>query len=613
VRRQQFQLESAASKHCITRQDYLRPWPAFQPAFHVLKEMCVPERIIVDITRISASVVGRLGYQQIICGLIISACVVAAWAFPRLGDRVFGAIERFGKTLAQRKALSIALIAIAPIVIRISLSWLLPVPVPVSHDEFSYLLAGDTFAHGRLTNPAHPLWVFFDTIHVNQQPTYMSKYPPAQGAVLALGQLLGNPWFGVVLSVGLMCAAVLWMLQGWLPPAWALLGGALVLIRVGIFTYWMNSYWGGAAAATGGALVIGAMPRIFRFCRPRDAVLLATGAIILANSRPLEGLIFCLPVILALVMWVLGKNSSPMRVLLPRLVLPFCGVMLLGGLFVGYYNWRATGNPALFPYSVNEKAYVSTPTMFWQKAREPLHYLNPQFDGFYNGWTRQLWLSERVDSVWHAVRHLFTAVSKVTYFYLWPELCLPVLMLPWTVTDRRIGFLIAQAIICFLGFLLVPWFQPHYAAPLLATLFALLTQLMRHLRLCRPGQRPVGIALSRLVVLSAIFLAPFHPYVPLLRHSVPTRIEYRARFQVFLNSIPGEHLVIVRYSPKHDVLQEWVYNAADIDRAKTVWAREIPGVDVHPLLDYFHERRVWLAEPDATPPSITPYSEVSAK
>jgi hypothetical protein len=551
-----------------------------------------------------------LNRQEFFRELIFLAGVGFACLVPRFADRPFSSIEGFGARLAQRKLAAVFWIFVATILLRLSLLWLIPVPHPLAHDEFSYLLAGDTFVHGRLTNPTHPMWLYFDTFHVNQQPTYMSKYPPAQGAVLAFGQLLGNPWIGVLLSVGAMCGAVVWMLQGWLPPKWALLGGVLAMFRVAIFSYWTNSYFGAAVSAIGGALVAGALPRILRTWRARDAVLLGAGTVILANSRPYEGAFFCLPVFFVVLVGLYRHNSPSWRITVPQIVVPLCVIAILGGAFMAYYNWRATGSVTLSPYAVNEKTYMSAPTFSWQKLGPPRHYANPQFEGYYNGIMRQYWLQRGVTNWQRAVEKAEYISVVLFFFYLCPPLAITVLTSFRILRDRRVRFLLLQIGLVFFSFLLVrARFNPHYTAPLLGGVFAVVTQGMRHIRRWEYWGRPIGIGITRVVVLGTALLAPFNSLVR-TRFEKPDVMQARLDFTHQLDVLPGQHLVIVRYSPLHG-LPEWVYNGADIDSSKIVWARDIPGVSLQPLLDYFQGRQVWLAEPDNSPPRLSRYESAS--
>src|SRR5258708_2437829 len=153
---------------------------------------------------------------------------------PSLGRRWFVAAEQWLGRLARRRGLSVIAIGVLALAGRAALARFLPIREPLVTDEFSYLLAAETFASGRITNPPHPMWKHFESIHILQQPTYMSMYQPAQGLVLAAGMRpAGPPPGGGCGSTAPTCAPICWVLQGWLPPLRALLGGLLVGLRLG--------------------------------------------------------------------------------------------------------------------------------------------------------------------------------------------------------------------------------------------------------------------------------------------------------------------------------------------------------------------------------------------
>jgi hypothetical protein len=81
----------------------------------------------------------------------------------------------------------------------------------------------------------------------------------------------------------------------------------------------------------------------------------------------------------------------------------------------------------------------------------------------------------------------------------------------------------------------------------------------------------------------------------------------RAQIETRLTQLPGKQLVIVRYSSTHNTLDEWVYNQANIDAAKVVWAREMDAANNQELLNYYRDRKAWLVQVDAKPATVTPY------
>jgi hypothetical protein len=547
--------------------------------------------------------------------VLLAVMVAIAFCSARPGSRWFRAVRRGLGLIAQRRRLSVALVGLLALFGSAGVSLLTHIPQPRIHDEFSYLLAADTFAHGRVTNPPHPLWVHFESYHIIHQPTYASKYPPAQGLILAAGQVIGgHPIVGIWISIGLACAAICWMLQGWLPPRWALLGGLLAVLHPGLLLRWGQNYWGGAMAVIGGALVFGALRRIVR--RPprvHNAMLMGVGLAILANSRPFEGLIVSLPVALVLLGWMIGKNGPAVGVSMRRIALPILAVLALTGTAMGYYNLRVTGDPLRMPYQVHEMTYVMRPFFIFRdySRPEPTYRHEVMLDYYRPGdRKRETYRQKIVPDLYDMVPIVGTAlrrthelsrpvmkrVKRLWKFYFGLVLTVPLIMLPWVLRDKWMRFALLTCGVL-IAILVSRWFIPHYGAPMTALVFLIVLQSMRHLRLWRWHGKPAGqLTVQAIPVICAAWL------ILSLGQKVPVKPAHawsleRARMLAELKKDGEPHLVIVRYPAKYPWTKgEWVYNEADIDRAKVVWAREMDADQNLRLLEYFNDRQVWLLE-----------------
>jgi hypothetical protein len=534
--------------------------------------------------------------------LLLAAWLCLALFLPYRSCRSWR-LQRLFRPLAAHGPASIffvGMVAFSLAALASYLGW----PEPRIHDEFSYLLAADTFCHGRLTNAPHPLAIYFETFHVIQRPTYCSMYPPAQGLVLACGWMMfGHPLAGVWLGFALACAATCWMLRAWLPPEWALGGALLATLRIGFFgndAYWSQSYWGGSVAMLGGALVMGAARRLTRSQRTFDGTILALGLAILANSRPFEGAILGFVVAIYL-LYVFQR--SPSRIGWLGAAVSCVGVLIMAACWTLYYNSRLTGQALLMPYVLHGRSNSMAPLFIWQPLSAEPDFHHAAIRSYHLDWAVPAYEHERTFEGY--LHELARRIRSFAGFYLGPFLLVALAALPWSwrKSALRFPFTCLAATACALA--VTTWFQPHYAAPAASLVFLIVTDGLRRLRLCRWHGKRVGATL--VATLPFFYAALFLCYLVLPRANLETWPFERAELLARLEKEGGTHLIVVRYGPDHDAHREWVFNGADIDGSPVIWARDMASDGNAALLSYYGDRHIWLLDADREPAELKPY------
>jgi hypothetical protein len=397
----------------------------------------------------------------------------------------------------------------------------------------------------------------------------------------------------------MMCGALCWALSYLFPVRWALCGALGAALQFGIFGFWMNSYFGGAVAATGGALVAGALLRM-RGKPASSAALCGAGLTVLFASRPLEAILWSA----VAAVWIAVRYRRS----LGRIALPFAAVCGLGLASLAWYDYSVTRNPLEPPYAAGRSAYGTPQSFWWQPAVIVTRFDNPQLRANYLNqlafWERRSSPEALWDSTWRRLRDFWR-------FFVGPFFTPALLFAGLLWRDRRMRPWLYAAIPFVADHATYHAWYPQQSAAETFLIVAILLQAWRHLRAWR-RERGTGLAASRNLIagfaMAILLVTAGHA----AEAAIPERFSgvkkiwaslapgprTRDRVVARLEATPGRHLVFVHYGPRHAYIDEWVFNKADIPGAPVVFARMIDPASDLALVRAMKGYDVWVADAD---------------
>ncbi len=299
----------------------------------------------------------------------------------------------------------------------------------------------------------------------------------------------------------------------------------------------------------------------------------------------------------------------PRRLVRPALIASL--VVLPAIALILVQNKQATGNWTTLPYALSRYQY-GVPTTFTFQPVPIAH----------RSLTREQQLDYDAQSEVHGVStDTFASywarwIDRMRFygFFLLPPLFLALPAFLLALREYRFAWAVLTILIFSLGTNFYPYFYSHYIAALTCLFVLISVAGLEKLSRWNPLSSRILLFLcaAHFVFWYGVhstrdsdLYAALTPYESrdAINHGDP---EGRIAINRQLDGEPGRQLVFVRYWPQHQ-FQEWVHNAADIDRARVIWARDLGADENQKLLRYYPDRTAWFLEPDARPPRLTRY------
>jgi hypothetical protein len=340
----------------------------------------------------------------------------------------------------------------------------------------------------------------------------------------------------------------------------------------------------------------------------RNSLLTGAGLAILANSRPFEGLLVSLPAGILLFIHIINQRGQGLWISFKKIAVPIFVVLAVTATGMGFYNLRTTGNPLRMPYQIHEETYAMAPIFLWQKLPPEPEYRHKVIRDFHATFALSYYTSQRSipgfvieDMCWL----LLLRFRGINIFMIPVIIVFPVLV-AWALRDRWARFALMIYFVLGLGLVIETFKLLHYIAPITGLDYYFV---LNALRLAQWRNRKIGQLMFWLTPLLAITALVVSLYGKIKTDNSSTWQAQREQLLRRLKQEDGKHLVIVDYGPEHSFQDEWVYNEADIDHSKVVFARAINSTQDCQLVEYFKSRRIWSLDVDGDHliPKLRPY------